>query len=278
MTTPLVLWSYSFRDASLPALAAAAGAAGFAHITTTPGQFMRDGGYDADLRARIVDAGVTVMAIDGLCSALPGTPPPTRPRGDFSDPHEPRLEDCTAIAHALGATLINLVHIGGVPTPISELGDAFATACARAADEGLQLGIEFLPGTGIPDLLTAAAVVRAAGAANGSIVLDTWHHARGGGRLADLDPATAALVGSMQISDRAPEQDQEPYVPMRGRKVPGDGALPLAEIVRTVRAARPDVSIGVEVLSDEMDLLGPVQGASRLAEACSALLQSDNPR
>jgi sugar phosphate isomerase/epimerase len=274
VTTPLVLWSYTFRDATLPALAAAAAAAGFAHITSTPGQFMRDGGYDAGLRAQIEDAGVTVTAIDGLCSALPGTPPCTRPTGDFSDPHEPRYEDCAAIAHALGATLINLVHIGGTPTEIGELGDAFATVCARAADEGLRLGIEFVPGTGIPDLPTAVAVVRAAGAANGSVVLDTWHLARGGGSLADLDVASAALVGSMQISDRSPEQDQEPYVPMRGRKVPGDGALPLAEIVRTVQAARPDVSIGVEVLSDEMDLLGPVRGADRLAQACAALLDT----
>ena len=230
MTTPLVLWSYTFRDASLPALAAAAAAAGFDHITATPGQFIRDGGYAADLQARVEDAGVTVIAIDGLCSALPGTPPCTRPTGDFSDPHEPRFEDCVGIAHALGATLINLVHIGGAPTPIDELGDAFATVCARAADEGLRLGIEFVPGTGIPDLPTAVAVMRAADAANGSIVLDTWHLARSGGGLADLDAATASLVGSMQISDRAPEQDHEPYVPMRGRKVPGDGALPLAEI------------------------------------------------
>jgi sugar phosphate isomerase/epimerase len=278
MTTPLVLWSYTFRDASLPTLAAAAGAAGFAHITTTPGQFMRDGGYKADLRAQIEDAGVTVTAIDGLCSALPGTPPCTRPTGDFSDPHEPRFEDCAAIAHALGATLINLVHIGGAPTPTGELGDAFGTLCRRAADEGLRLGIEFVPGTGIPDLPTAAAVIRAAGAANGSIVLDTWHLARSGGGLADLDPATAALVGSLQISDRSSEQDREPYVPMRGRKLPGDGALPLAEIVRTIRAVRPDVSIGVEVLSDEMDLLGPRQGAGRLAQACSALLDREDPR
>jgi sugar phosphate isomerase/epimerase len=253
-------------------MAAAAGAAGFAHITSTPFRFARDGGFGADLRARIEDAGVTVSAIDGLCSALPGTPPCGRATGDFRDAHEARFEDCASIAHALGAPMINLVHIGGEPTPVDALAGAFAAVCARAADDGLRLGIEFVPGTGIPDLATAAAVVRGAGAANGSIVLDTWHLARGGGGLADLDPATVALIGGLQVSDRSPEQDAQPYVPMRGRKLPGDGALPLAEIVRRVRAEHPAVPLGVEVLSDEIDDLGLAEGTRRLARACATVL------
>jgi sugar phosphate isomerase/epimerase len=274
---PLELWSSTFRTEPLPALAAAAGAAGFSFVTTTPFRFMRDGGFGAGLRARIADAGVTVSVIDGLCSALPGTPPSIRSTGDFRDAHEAGFDDCVAIAHELGAPMINLVHIGGVPTPIDALADAFAGACTRAAAEGLRLGIEFVPGTGIPDLPTAAAVVRAAGAANGSIVLDTWHLARGGGGLADLDPATVAIVGGLQIADRSPEQDHEPYVPMRGRKIPGDGGLPLAEIVRRLRAAHPALPVGVEVLSDEVDALGPAEGARRLAAACRALGVGEAP-
>jgi len=257
-------------------MAAAAGAAGFASITTTPFRFMHDGGFAADLRSRIEDVGVTVSVVDGLCSALPGTPSCTRPTGDFRDAHEAQLEDCVAIAHALGAPMVNLVHIGGVPTPVDALAEAFARASARAADEGLRLGIEFVPGTGIPDLHTAAAVVRAADAANGSIVLDTWHLARGGGGLADLDPDTVALVGGLQVSDRSPEQDREPYVPMRGRKLPGAGALPLAEIVHRVHATHPEVLLGVEVLSDEVDELGLAEGTRRLAAACTALLTGDS--
>src|SRR5438067_2095718 len=84
----------------------------------------------------------------------------------------------------------------------------------------------------LPDLATAVAVVRDAGAPNGSVLLDTWHFARGGGSLDDLDPEAVRLLGGVQISDRAPEQDHEPYVPRRGRKLPGAGALPLTEIIR----------------------------------------------
>jgi sugar phosphate isomerase/epimerase len=114
--------------------------------------------------------------------------------------------------------------------------------------------------------------VREAGAPNGSVLLDTWHFARGGGTLADLDPAAVALIGALQLSDRSPEQDQEPYVPRRGRKVPGAGALPLPEMVARVLAARPDLPVGVEVLSEEVDDLGLDAGSRVLADAARVVV------
>jgi sugar phosphate isomerase/epimerase len=260
----LELWSFTFRKSTLPELAAAAGAAGFDAVTLTPELFVRSGGDAARLKAQVEDLGLRVTFVDGLVTALPGTP--------LVDSDEPTIDDCIHIAHSTGAGAINLVHVGGVATPVDQLGDAFAHACARAAGDGLRLAIEFLPGTGIPDFATAAAVVRAAGAPNGSVLLDTWHFARGGGTLADLDPASVALIGGLQVSDRAPEQDAEPYVPRRGRKIPGDGALPLAEMVRRVRAAHPDLPIGVEVLSEEIDDLGLDQGCRSLAHAMHEII------
>ena len=85
--------------------------------------------------------------------------------------------------------------------------------------------------------------------------------------LGDLDPPTAALIGAVQLADRSPEQDLEPYIPMRGRKLPGDGALPLAEIVRRIHAAHPDIPVGFEILSDEMDALGPYDGARAIMQS-----------
>jgi sugar phosphate isomerase/epimerase len=257
----LELWSYTFRASTLVDLAAAAGAAGFRWITATPDQVAREGLAPGELRKRVEDRGVGFSAIDGLVSVLPGTP-------CYRKPGSGTLRDCLDLATALGARTVNLVHIGGAPTPIDALAEAFAAACDTARAEGIGLAIEFLPGTGIPDIGTCAAVVRAAGAANGSILFDSWHFARGGGTLADLDPGTAALVGALQFADRSPEQDLHPYVPMRGRKIPGDGALPLVEIVRRILAHRPDLPVGVEVLSEEMDALGPAEGARRLAAAC----------
>ena len=110
--TELELWSYTFRRSNLVELAAAAAAAGFACVTTTPSLFVRSGGHDADLHARVADHGVRVTFIDGLCTALPGTNLP---------PGEPTIDDCIAMAHATGAGAINVVHATGVPTPVDEL-------------------------------------------------------------------------------------------------------------------------------------------------------------
>ena len=155
---PFQLCSHTFAQASLPVLAEAAGAAGFAYITTIPRQFVANGGRSGDLRKRIEDEGVRVNVLDGLCSVLPGTPAPQIRDGSFTDPHEASFEDCVEIAHALGADTINLVHIRGEPTPVAKLAEAFAVVCERARGEGLAISIEFVPGTGVPDVATAVAI------------------------------------------------------------------------------------------------------------------------
>jgi sugar phosphate isomerase/epimerase len=259
----LELWSYTFRRSTLPELAAAAASAGFACVTLTPALFARSADDAANLRARVEDHGVRVTFVDGLCTALPGTHLP---------PGEPTIDDCIDIAHLTGAGAINVVHATGVPTPIAQLADAFAAACRRAADEDLRLAIEFLPGTGIPDFATAAAVVREAGVDNGSVLLDTWHFARGGGDFSVLDDDALALIGGVQLSDRTPDQDAQPYVPRKGRKIPGAGALPLAELTADLRRTHPELPIGIEVLSDEIDALGLDAGARRLAQSLKSLI------
>ncbi len=92
--TELELWSDTFRNAGLPELARAAAGAGFAAVTVTPALFVRSGGDAAHLRARVEDVGMRVTFVDGLCSALPGTPPARSSSGNFNDPQEATLDDC----------------------------------------------------------------------------------------------------------------------------------------------------------------------------------------
>ena len=229
--TELELWSYTFRRSNLVELAAAAAAAGFECVTTTPAL------VHAQRRATPPtcapgsrSTGVRVTFVDGLCTALPGTDLP---------PGEPTIDDCIHIAHATGAGAINVVHATGRPTPIPELADAFAVACERAAAEDLRLAIEFLPDTGIPDFATAAAIVREAGQPNGSVLLDTWHFARGGGDLADLDDDAVALVGGVQLSDRTPDQDASPTSPARAARSRATARCRCAEFTADVAPAAP---------------------------------------
>ena len=259
----LELWSYTFRRSNLVELAAAAAAAGFACVTTTTALYARSAAEFPDLRARIDDQGVRVTFIDGLATVLPGTDLP---------PGEATFDQCIDMAHELGVGAINVVHMTGRPMPLDEMATAFGVACERAKAEELRLAIEFIPDTGIPDFATAAAIVREAGAANGSVLLDTWHFARGGGDFADLDDAAVALIGGVQLSDRSPDQDAQPYVPRKGRKIPGDGALPLATLTAHIRRRHPDLPIGIEVLSDEVDELGLDAGTRRLHASLDALM------
>ena len=261
--TELELWSYTFRRSNLVELAAAAAAAGFACVTTTPSLFVRSGGHAADLHARVADHGVRVTFIDGLCTALPGINLP---------PGEPTIDDCIAMAHATGAGAINVVHATGVPTPVDELADAFGVACSRARPPrtcGWRSSSFPTPAspTSPPRPRSCAKPVRRTGRC-----CSTPGTPRGGGDLAALSDDDLALVGGLQLSDRSPDQDAEPYVPRRGRKIPGAGALPLAETVARVHAARPDLPIGVEVLSEEVDELGLEAGSRRLAEAARAMV------
>jgi sugar phosphate isomerase/epimerase len=254
----------SMRRANLVELAEAAARAGYGYITTTTWLFEEAPLTGSALRRRIEDAGVKVSMVDGLTTALPGMPPP--------GPNQRSFEECVRIAHAVGATCINLVHIGGVPTPIEELGDAFGNVCRRAAAEGLRLVIEFLPGTGIADLQTGLAVVRYSGETNGAVLFDSWHFARGGGKVEEIDTAAAKWIGALQLSDRTPDQDLVPYVPMTGRKIPGRGALPLARMIAPVLAAHSELPVGVEIISDEMEAMSFDEAASTAAEALRGVI------
>jgi sugar phosphate isomerase/epimerase len=62
-------------------------------------------------------------------------------------------------------------------------------------------------------------------------------------------------------------------VPRKGRKIPGDGTLPLAKVTADIRRLHPELPIGVEVLSDEIDALGLEAGARRLAASLAPLLR-----
>jgi sugar phosphate isomerase/epimerase len=265
----LELCCMTVRQAALPALIAVASEHGFGAVTTTPWLYDAAGVSDRDLRRLLDDTGVRVTYIDGLITALPGTPPPR--------PGAATEEECFRMAGALGATAVNVVHIGGVPTPMPELVDALGGVCERAATRGLRIVVEFLPGTGIPDLPTALELVRGVGAENAGIVLDSWHLARSGGHPGLVDADAARWIGAIQISDRTRAQDLVPYVPMSGRLLPGDGELALADLLSRVLTVHPELPVGIEVISDDMRGLAAGDAAAAAASSLRRLLSDVEP-
>jgi sugar phosphate isomerase/epimerase len=263
MTSTLELCCMTVRQASLPELIDLAGQQGFGSVTATPFLIERAGVDLDELRQRSLDSGVVIGYIDGLCSPLPGTPEGVTE------------ERCFALAEGLGAPAVNVVHFGGRAVPFDQMADVLGGVAARAARHDLQILLEFLPGTGIPDLSVALALVRSVGRDNLRVMLDTWHLARTGGGPDDLVGDAATLIGGLQVSDRCRVQDSQPYVSMSGRYLPGEGELPLLELVRPVVAAHPDLPIGVEVINDELRALPAEHAASAAAVALRRLLAGE---
>jgi sugar phosphate isomerase/epimerase len=248
------------RQATLPQMIAVASSEGFDSLTMTPFMIERSGIEVDDLRQRCEDSGVTVGYVDGLSSPLPGTP------GGVTE------ERCFAMAEGLGAKAVNVVHFGGQPVPFEEMADVLGQVAQRAAVRSLEILLEFLPDTGIPDLPVALDLVRAVGLDNLRVMLDTWHLARTGGGPHQLVADAPALIGGLQVSDRRKIQDTQPYVPMSGRYLPGEGELPLIDILTPVFDAHPDLPVGVEVLNEELKAMPAEEAASVAGRALRRVL------
>lgn len=132
------------------------------------------------------------------------------------------------------------------------------------------MALEFIPGTGVPDLATADTIARSCGEPNCRITLDPWHWDRSSGSVQDVADLPPESLAAIQLCDRIPEPPGTPYVPMSGRVMPGEGRLPLGGLVRAALANSPGLSIEVELFNDEFRGLSPDDAAARVAAGVKA--------
>ncbi|MGR6581195.1 sugar phosphate isomerase/epimerase family protein [Rhodococcus qingshengii] len=258
--------------ADLIQLAELARRGGFPEITVHPSQYSIVKSADSRVRERLDDLGVTVGVIDALMTYLPGSA-----RLDEVPPHWRKLmvdlDECLEAAEALHARTLNVAHFLGDPTvKRNALASAVRQVADRAAEVGVRVSLEFIPGTGIPDLGAALDIVRRADHPGVGILFDTWHFLRSGGTPTQLAEVTHEQVFEVQISDRVQPGRHDPYVPMTGRLAPGEGTAPIAEIVRALGVVAPDVVLGVEVFT--ADIGDPDETLAHLSAATRMFLRS----
>ena len=155
---------------------------------------------------------------------------------------EDRREDLELMAE-LGVRRINTVTMD---PDLARSFDQFGELAEMAAALGMETTVEFGPGLSVGDLATAVAAVRHVGRPDFRLLIDTMHLARTGSGPADLAALDPTLIGYVQLSDAPIEPRFPTYMEeaMFERMVPGEGELPLRELLAVVP---PDVVVGLEV-------------------------------
>lgn len=134
-----------------------------------------------------------------------------------------------------------------------------AELCRHAATHapGVRIVLEFLPIFSVGSLTAAAAIVERVGDGAAGVLVDTLHLARSGGSPADLAAVPASRLPYLQLADAAAEipeglgglRDEA----LHGRLLPGEGVLPLVDVLRAV----PDVPVSVELRSAALMAAAP---------------------
>jgi sugar phosphate isomerase/epimerase len=233
-----------------------------------------EGHSDADVVSMIADHGLAVAEIDPAWWWTPGAEGFRVP--DELDPVEVFRYDQAElfrIAELVGARSLNATDVLGGRWSVEEGAAAFAALCDRAAEHGLMVHLEWLAWSRIPDLATAWEIVRWADRPNGGLNVDMWHCARTGTTGEDLLAIPGDRVLAIQVDD-GPARPEEDLVAetLHRRLLPGDGEFDLVgylSALRTVGAAAP---VGVEVFSDDLHALGPLEAARRAADATRHVL------
>jgi sugar phosphate isomerase/epimerase len=216
----------------------------------------------AETVLRCADTGIRVLDVEAVRL------------GPMPSDHGPALE----AAAALGARYVNAI---ADDPDLGRLSDSFAALTSAAAAYGIRAVVEFMAYRSVRTLAEAVAIAGRSG--GGGVLVDALHVQRCGVPLAELRAVDPALIGYVQLCDAplaAPSGGTTSADAMRearaGRLLPGDGELPLGELL----AALPDgIPVAVEAPSASASGLasglasgGPALFAARARRALDSVL------
>jgi sugar phosphate isomerase/epimerase len=124
--------------------------------------------------------------------------------------------------------------------------DQLATLTRMAAERGMGTTIELAPGATIGDPGVLRAAMDHVGSSDLRLALDTMHWVRAGFGAAELRELGPERIGYVQLCDTTLKPRLKSYMAeaMYERMTPGDGELPLAELLAAVP---DDVVVGLEI-------------------------------
>lgn len=255
--------------------------AGFKGLSMWAGDFTAleaTGIGPSEIRTRVADAGLEISEFETVACWLPDQRPGTQDpdwAGAFLLQYTP--DYICRMAAAVGARSVIVIDAFGVAFDADVMAECFADVCDRAAEDGLQVDLEFMPTGGISTLSQAWEVVRGADRPNGGLLVDSWHFFRGHSSLSELAKIPGDKISCVQFGDApaAPEADLSEEMVHR-RLLPGDGDLDLAGLLRTLEQIGCQAPIEVEVFSDVLAAESVATAASRCDQAIHELLRGEN--
>jgi sugar phosphate isomerase/epimerase len=168
----------------------------------------------------------------------------------------------------LGALRLNAICMeDDMALAVDQLGKLADMAIAR----GMLFTIEFFPSEGINSFERALEVVDGIGRDKAKVLLDSMHFFRTGGTLDKLRAAGTDVIGYVQLADSPFTPPGESYFmdSIFARDVPGEGGLPLRELIAELPGDMP-ISVEVPRLAD-MKTMGPRAHTARVIEAARAV-------
>ena len=266
-TRRLSLAHLTVLDLTPPALVSVAAEAGFQSIgirlTATPSvgvppyDILGEGPLLRETLRRLADTGVEVFDTEFLRFE------PDQPVGI--------PEGFLEVSARLGAR--HVLVMSAEPDEARTL-ERFGELCDRAAAFGLHVNLEFAIYTGVRTLAHAVRLVKESRRSNASVLIDALHFSRSGGLPAHVAAVDPALFRYAQICDAGPDRPRPYDTPAlirearTGRRLPGDGVLPLADLVA---ALPPDLPLAIEAPDRTTAELPALERARRAYQALATL-------
>jgi len=183
------------------------------------------------------------------------------------------------LIHMAGAFRPHRMSVGEIRGPaelpsLDVVAHRFGLVCDRVAPYGVDVVLEFLPWSGIPDVATSAEIVERSGRANGGIYLDVWHYFRGSSSLQQLIAVDPRLIRAVALSDAAPPVGDPVEDTTRRRLLPGEGEFDLVGLLTALREFGVEAPMAVEILSEQQAAAHPVEAAQTSFDAAQRVLAS----
>jgi sugar phosphate isomerase/epimerase len=241
-------------------MAAAAAGSGFEAVGLWVETDKWDAGVTRDIRRIVADAGLIVLDAEVIW-IRPGP----------LDPDHLRIVDIAAEVDAR-----NLLVVSSDPE-LDATAEKLGALVDHAAPAGISVSLEFGAFTEIKSLAMALDVLERTGRSNAGLLIDPLHLARTGGGPVDVSRVPRGRFAYAQFCDApatGPSVDDIKGIideAVDGRLFPGDGALPLNELLHALPAGIPlSVELRSKALRDAWP--DPTDRAKALRTATRAWL------